>query len=139
MRKRAVIFDDNEFIRFHLWRFFDRRGYEVFTFPTPDLCPLHVSQACPCPAGTSCADLVISDVSMVGMNGIDYIEKLLEKGCKQRHFAIMSGAFSEADLARGAKMGCALFTKPLEMDVLKTWVEAVEQSVLPDRQLHNWA
>lgn len=76
---------------------------------------------------------------MVGTNGLDYIEKLLNKGCKQRHFALMSGAFSDADVVRAAQMGCALFSKPLEMDVLKTWVEVVEQSILPERQLYNWA
>jgi DNA-binding response OmpR family regulator len=139
MRRRAVIFDDNEFLRSYLWQFFDRRGYEVFTFPEPDLCPLHVVRQCPCPEGTCCADLIISDVNMLGKNGLDYIEKLLKKGCKQRHFALISGAFSDADMVRAAQMGCALFSKPLEMDVLKTWVEAVEQSILPERQLHNWA
>jgi|SRR5208282_1306668 len=139
MRRRAVIFDDEDLIRFCLWQFFDRRGYEVFTFPEPHLCPLHAVQECPCPGDTSCADLIISDVSMVGTNGLDYIEKLLNKGCKQRHFALMSGAFSDADVVRAAQMGCALFSKPLEMDVLKTWVEVVEQSILPERQLYNWA
>jgi DNA-binding NarL/FixJ family response regulator len=89
MRRRAVIFDDNKFLRFYLWQFFDLRGYEVFTFPEPDLCPLHVVRECPCPKGTCCADLIISDVSMMGKNGIDYIEELVKKGCKQQHFALM--------------------------------------------------
>ncbi|MGB7847598.1 MAG: response regulator, partial [Candidatus Acidiferrum sp.] len=135
----VVIFEDDEGIRFFLWHFFDHRGYEVFTFPEPGLCPLHATQECPCPEGTSCSDIVISDVNMEGKNGLDYIEKLIRKGCKQQHFAVMSGAFSAADLLRGTQLGCALFSKPLAMDVLKTWVEAVEQSIPPERQLHNWA
>jgi DNA-binding response OmpR family regulator len=138
MRRRAVIFEDDALIRFALWKLFDDRGYEVLTFPEPGMCPLHVVRECPCPANTSCADLIISDVNMSGTNGIDFLEGLIRKGCKQRHFALMSGAFSDADLVRAAHMGCALFSKPLEMDVLKTWVEAVEQSILPERQLHNW-
>ena len=48
---------------------------------------------------------------MSGKNGIDYIEQLLKKGCKQRHFALISGAFSDADIVRAAQMGCALFGK----------------------------
>ena len=139
MRRRAVIFDDNKFLRFYLWQFFDLRGYEVFTFPEPDLCPLHVVRECPCPKGTCCADLIISDVSMMGKNGIDYIEELVKKGCRQRHFALMSGDFSETDMVRAAQMGCALFGKPLEMGALKTWVEVVEESILPERQLYDWA
>ena len=79
MRRRAVIFDDNKFFRFYLWQFFDLRGYEVFTFPETDLCPLHVVRECPCPTGTCCADLILSDVSMMGKNGIDYMRNWWKK------------------------------------------------------------
>ena len=138
MRRRAVIFDDNDLIRRNLWYFFDQRGYEVFTFPEPELCPLHVVRECPCPGDMSCADLVISDVQMLGVNGIDWIGNLIAKGCKQRHFALMSGNFSEADLARASRIGCVLFTKPLEMDGFAAWVEVVENSIPSGRLLYDW-
>ena len=138
MRRRAVIFDDNVLIRLNLWYFFDQRGYEVFTFPEPRVCPLHVARECPCPGDTCCADLIISDVDMVGTNGIDYIERLLEKGCKLRNLAFMSGAFMPGDDERAAKLGCALFSKPLDMHAIATWVEVVEQSISPRRVLYDW-
>ena len=138
MRRRAIIFDDNDLIRRILWYFFDQRGYEVFTFPEPGLCPLHVAQECPCPHDSSCADLIISDVNMMGTNGIDYIETLLEKGCKQRHFALISASFSEADLVRASKIGCELFTKPLDMEAIQSWVEQVEEQISPERVLYDW-
>jgi DNA-binding response OmpR family regulator len=138
MRRRAVIFDDNDLIRRMLWYFFDHRGYEVFTFPEPGLCPLHVAQECPCPADTSCADLIISDVNMMGTNGIDYVEQLIDKGCKQRHFALISGSFSEMDLVRASKMGCKLFTKPLDIEAIQVWIESVEQGISPERLLYDW-
>jgi len=102
-----VIFDDEGLFRRVLWIFFDERGYEVFTFPYPDLCPLHLALECPCPLGTSCSDIIISDVNMLGNNGIDFIEKLIKKGCKQRHFALMSGDFTNGDRDRAARLGCA--------------------------------
>ena len=68
-------------------------NYEVITFPEPGVCPLHVSLRCPCADGTSCSDLIVSDVNMLGQNGIDFVEQLINKGCRQRHFALMSGAF----------------------------------------------
>lgn len=58
MGRRAVIFDDNDSIRRNLWYFFDQRGYEVFTFPEPGVCALHVVRECPCPANISCAEHV---------------------------------------------------------------------------------
>jgi len=139
VRKRAVIFDDEDAIRSLLWRFFDNREYEVFTFPYPDLCPLHVRSECPCPVGTSCSDIIISDVNMHGRNGIDFVEELMTKGCKHRHFALMSGAFTDADRARATHLGCTLFTKPLDMDALRVWVEVVEKSLRSERMLFNWA
>lgn len=138
MRRRAVIFDDNDLIRHALWSFFDQRGYEVLTFPEPGLCPLHIVRECPCLGETSCADLIISDVDMLNVNGIDYIEQLIAKGCKQKHFALMSGSFSDDDLARASKIGCVLFTKPLEMDAIAAWVKKVEESIPSGRILYDW-
>jgi DNA-binding response OmpR family regulator len=138
MRHRAVIFEDDALIRFALWKLFDGRGYEVVTFPEPGLCPLHMVQECPCPIETTCTDLMISDVNMSGTNGIDFVERLIQKGCRQRHIAIMSGNFSEADLARASRLGCMLFSKPLVMDALTAWVEKAERSIPPERKLYDW-
>jgi DNA-binding response OmpR family regulator len=138
VKRRVVIFDDDELIRKALWLFFDRRQYEIFTFPYPDACPLHVTSACPCPLGTSCSDLIVSDVNMGGRNGIDFIEELMKKGCRQRHFAVMSGAFTEADRARAARLGCTVIEKPLFIDALTAWVEAVEKTIPSKRLLFDW-
>jgi hypothetical protein len=35
----------------------------------------------------------------------------------------MSGGFSDTDRERAARVGCALFDKPLEMNVLTAWIE----------------
>ena len=75
---------------------------------------------------------------MMGTNGIDYIETLISKGCKQRHFALISGSFSETDLTRALKLGCALFTKPLDMEAIQKWVEFVELGIAPERILYDW-
>jgi len=135
MRRRAVILDDNDLIRFALRSLFDHRGYEVFAFSEPGLCPLHVIQECPCPADTRCADLIISDVNMMGANGIDFIEQLIQKGCRRPHFGLMSACFSPADLVRASKLGCVLFTKPLVLAKVTSWVEEVERSIPSERIL----
>jgi len=138
-RRRAIIFDDERGVRTALWLFFDKRNYEVFTFPYPDLCPLHVASECPCPLGTVCADIIISDVNMLGRNGLDFVEKLIDKGCRQRHFALMSGAFTDADRERASRLGCAVLEKPFDMEALTAWVEATEKSIPTDRVLFDWS
>lgn len=125
-------------MRFALWHFFAQRNCEVITFPEPGVCPLDVPLQYACPGGSSCSDLIMSDVNVLGVNGIDFVEQLITKGCRQRQFTLMSGAFSEADRARGAKLGCALFEKPLDMQAVTAWVEKGEKSTAPHRILFDW-
>ena len=54
-------------------------GYEVLAFPDPGVCPLHTLAHCQCPRSTICADMVISDVNMLSVSGLDFIEDLLHK------------------------------------------------------------
>jgi len=138
MRYRAIILDDDSAVRSLLRVYFDRRGYEVLTFPDPGLCPLHSATECACPAAAACADLIVSDVRMIDANGIEFLEKLIQKGCKQRNFALMSGDFSEQDVERAAGLGCVVFPKPLDFGKFTTWVQHVERSVSPGRVLADW-
>ncbi len=138
MRLRALIFEDEAAIRQLLWFVCDRRGYEVFTFPDPGMCPLHVIDRCPCPAGTSCADIIISDINMLEVNGLDFVEALATKGCALPHFALVSGAWTDEDRARASRLGCTLFVKPFSFVELTTWLEHVERRVAPTRRLLDW-
>src|SRR5215470_13588027 len=138
MNRRVVIFDDDHLIRFALWDLFDRRGYCVFTFPDPGLCPLYVIERCPCPPNTRCADLILSDVNMTCSNGLDFVEALIQKGCRQPHIALMSGDFSDEDMQRGAKLGCTMFTKPLDFAKVAEWADSAEKVIPPDRRLYEW-
>jgi len=76
---------------------------------------------------------------MLGESGIDFMESLVRKGCKQRRFALMSGTFPAADLIRAEILGCKLFTKPLKMAEVVAWVEEVERSIPSERVLYDWA
>jgi DNA-binding response OmpR family regulator len=138
MRLRALIFDDEAVMRQLLWTLCDQRGYEVFTFPDPGLCPLHIFTSCPCPTGSVCADIVISDINMMHVNGLDFVEGLLNKHCHAPHIALMSGAWTDADLARAARLGCTLFAKPFRSAEIMAWLERVEAMISPNRRLIAW-
>jgi CheY-like chemotaxis protein len=138
MRRRAVVFDDEPLMRQLLWAVFDRRGYEVFTFPDPGVCPLHVTERCPCPEDTLCADIVISDLQMPNVNGLDFLEALMGKGCRKPQFAMTSGAWTEAEVERARQLGCKVFLKPFHISDIIQWLEEVEPLIVPDRQLLNW-
>ncbi|MFH0909403.1 MAG: response regulator [bacterium] len=138
MRPRVLIFDDDPLIRQMLWAVCDRRGYEVFTFPDPGLCPLDAKGQCPCESGTSCTDIIISDLEMPCVKGLDFVETLLGNGCHCRHIALMSGAWSDHNVARARELGCKLFAKPFPISEITEWLVQVERALSPDRQLHDW-
>jgi DNA-binding response OmpR family regulator len=138
MNYRALIFDDHEETRQMLWSFFDERGYEVFTFPHPAICPLNQKEVCPCPIKQSCADVILSDLNMPIKTGLLFFEEQIKKGCRCKHFALMSGAFSEDDISKGKSLGIKILKKPLEITELMDWLDQIEKHIDPKRKLSRW-
>ena len=138
MNLRALIFDDDSAIRKVLWMFFDSRGYEVFTFPNPALCPLAEETVCPCPEDQSCTDVIISDIKMPLLNGLDFIAEQIEKGCKCKNIALMSGRFTMADFAKAKTLGLTLFPKPFSLAEIRKWLVDIETDIDPSRKLADW-
>ena len=121
-----------------LWEVCDRRGYEVFTFPDPGICPLHVEDRCPCESEMTCTDVIISDLDMPNVKGLDFVETLLGKGCLCRHIALMSGAWTDRDVARASDLGCKIFAKPFHISQIIEWLDQVERELSPNRGLYDW-
>jgi CheY-like chemotaxis protein len=138
MSLRVLIFDDDQAIRRILWSFFDKRGYEVFTFPHPAICPLSGEQACPCPVEQSCTDVILSDLHMPVQNGLLFLEEQIKKGCRCQNFALMSGLLSDADISKAESLGIKLFEKPFNLQEIQDWLEGVEKSIDSRRNLSNW-
>ena len=138
MRLRVVIFDDEPAILQVLRALCEDRGYEVFTFPHPGLCPLHGMPRCPCPPGTVCADLLLSDLNMPEVQGLDFVETLMSKQCVAPHLGLISARWSPAAHARAARLDCRLFTKPFPIAEILAWFDTVEAHVAPTRALLDW-
>lgn len=138
MKLRVLIFEDDENIRQLLWTLSDRRGYETFTFPDPGLCPLHVADTCPCSGSETCADVIISDLKMPNVDGINFIKGMKKKGCKCHHIALMSGSLTENDMLSVNQIGVKLLKKPFELKELIEWFEEIEKSIDEDRKLAAW-
>ena len=118
MKPRVLIFDDNEILRSTLKYILDQQGYEVFTFPDPALCPVYNSVNHNCRMDHGCADIIISDVNMVTENGLDFIKNRMEKGCRIKYRALMSGDWTDSDLQNARELGCRVFLKPFFSEML---------------------
>jgi len=138
MKYRVLIFDDNDAVRSVLYQFIDGLGYEVFTFTDPSLCPLHQKKICDCPHKIACSDIIISDLNMPKVDGTEFIKEMWKKGCKVKNIAIMSGDLSPEATEEFEKLGCQIFKKPFDFEVLKDWLKNCEKVIQENRNLSNW-
>ena len=138
MKLRAFVFDDDPLVRSLFGIILEKREYEVFTFSDPGLCPFYTSTVCPCSSGQTCADLIISDLDMFDVLGLDVVECQVNKGCQCQHIALLSGAWTAADRKRAGHLGCQVFTKPFYVEQIDLWLDAVEPQIDPRRQLFDW-
>ena len=138
MRVRAYVFDDDEAVRLMLWHILDNRGYEIFTFPDAGLCPFHTAAVCPCPKNQSCGDIIISDINMPNISGLEFVKDQIKKGCRIKNIALMSGSWSKSELQEAKKLGCQLFNKPFNISDINEWLDECEKDINPKRTLSDW-
>jgi len=137
-KTRIILFDDDQNIRESLEMYLKYKGYEVFIYQDPGLCPLQHSHDCQCKENERCADIVITDIDMPNVSGLDFIDAQVRKGCKIENIAIMSGAWSESKEQRAKALGCAVFRKPFTLSDLTEWFYECEKRLSNDKNLSNW-
>jgi CheY-like chemotaxis protein len=138
MKYRALVLDDDDVIRSLLSTILVKRGYDVRSFSFPGSCPLFNNHECICTAEEACADIILSDVRMPQVSGMEFIERLFENGCKVKHMAFISGSWSDREYAQAEIMGCKTFNKPFSVSELEKWLDACEKDIAPDRVLREW-
>lgn len=144
MRKRRVVIYDDEAMILHLMKlFFQDRGYEVFAYSEPRVCPVYEDKS-RCRKKAHCSDILITDYRMPGMNGVELLRRQKDMGCMLdiSNKAIMTGYMDEAMAGEARQVGCRIFTKPVRLDDLSAWVASCEQRMdlsreLADRRMHE--
>ena len=135
MRYRTILCEDNPSVREILNFILQERGHEVFSYKDAGDCPLNFNTGCNCDHIKLCSDLIISDVSMPNVNGLEFIENLRKNGCKIKNIALVSGYWTAKDIAKAKGLGCAVFHKPVAPEELFEWIDACEKNIDPQRVL----
>lgn len=138
IKLRAILLEDDDTIRNVIKEVLTGRGYETFSFDSPAICPLQLTRECLCNERQQCIDIIISDLDMPAVTGLQFIENQRKKKCKCQHIALMSGFLTEQDKLRAKALGCKIFLKPFSLDELYKWLDEVENQIDPNRELTNW-
>lgn len=139
-RLRIIIIDDSPTMTRMLEAALSRLGHQVMTFTDPSICPAVKKPDCDCPQEFPCADIIISDFMMPGMNGIDFFRRQRENGCKalDANKALMSGVITPQMQKAIAELGCHFIKKPFKIKEVVRWVEECAGRIEEDRVLADF-
>lgn len=129
VRIRAVIIDDEDAIRDLICEILEMRGYEIYASSDPLVCPVYLDCECPCPAEHVCAHIIITDINMTNMTGLEFIEHQKSSGCKVQNIAVMSGMWTNEALAHANRLCCHTFNKPFNIDGIEKWLNECEKKI----------
>ena len=138
MKLRFIILEDNKMVLESISELLNERGYEVYPYSSPLICPLQLIPDCRCSENETCADAILSDLDMPGMNGLEFFENQKEKNCKCPNVALMSGNWTQQKLSKARELGCKTFIKPFSADEIFNWLEKIEKNVNSSRKLFDW-
>lgn len=136
-RFRTILLEDDHQMRAMLTLFLEVRGHEVLAFDSPAACPAFLDDECPCPTEHPCGDLLISDLNMPVMSGLEFIRRQSARGCKGkiRNKLLLTANISKESELQAQELGCAVMHKPFKLANLLAWVAAAEARIEPNRQL----
>lgn len=134
---RILIFGDKENTASLYCIFLRSKGYEVLHYPSPATCALVARQTCACPRDHVCADMLLAEMDMEGITGLELIQRQSERGCRAipQNKAVISAGLKYGQEKEIRALGSISFQKPLRLMDLLAWVSECEQNIPPGREL----
>ena len=136
MKIKAIVLDDDDSIRTITSEILKDRGYEVCASSEPLFSPVYLNEECTCP-DEYCSTIVITDINMPNMTGLEFIEHQKSMGCKFQNVAVMSGRWTNEALAHANRLGCQTFSKPFKITEIIKWLDECEERLGHEDKLSN--
>ena len=134
MKLRVFLFEDNETVRAAFVEWLKLHGHEVIAFPDADrFCS--GADTCLCNQNQLCGDVLLCDVNLPGMSGLELCSYLKEKSCQISNVALMSGWWTEESRKEADTLGFATFRKPIDMARIFEWINDCESKTEANRML----
>ena len=126
---RAMVLDDDSVIRDLICDILKNRGYEAHASSEPLFCSVYLKSECPCPDEHICTTIIITDINMPNMTGLEFIEHQKSMGCKVQNVAVMSGKWTGEEREHAKRLGCHMFKKPFKIDEIEKWLDECEEKL----------
>lgn len=135
MKLRILIIDDDGFCRNRFKWHLEKQGHEVVTLQEPLHCGVYCGDYCR--QEKACGHIYLISDHLPRMTGLEYIEKMVLRGCKSlpTNKIVMAGNTTGVDPDRVRKVGCQVVDRPLSLERLDQLVEFAQATVDPRREL----
>ena len=135
-KMRIMIIDDDHDIIALFKMILKESGHDILACHDPTECSVFKKPGCNCPKNIRCTDLLIVDIMMPMMNGIDLLRLQEQRGCKVPvfHKALMSASQSKEHKQAAREIGCHFIEQPLKVPNILDWIDQCESSVLAERK-----
>jgi CheY-like chemotaxis protein len=124
---RVIIIEDNLIVSEMIKKVVHDFGCDVRTFqdPTATACTVSGNLECGCPVDSPCTDVLITDMKMPNMNGLELLKLQQKRDCKalNANKALMSAEMPPQLQAVVKDLGSHFFIKPFKMSELKQWID----------------
>jgi len=123
---RVIVFDDDVAVLELLSEFLIDNDYEVHSYSDPSewRCCSSEEDFCPIGVDETCTDIIITDIRMPNITGVELIRSLEKKHCKVQNVAFMTGAAECDQLEFVKEHGYKLFRKPFDLTDIEAWIES---------------
>jgi CheY-like chemotaxis protein len=137
MQPRTLIFEDDPALRQLLRTVLTARGHEVLDFAAPIACALLTEKRCSCPRDVACADILLTDMRMPSMTGLELLRLQAAMGCKAppENKVLVSAQLGKEQQAELAALGSRFLPKPFHIGTLIDFIEACEERIPAGRKL----
>lgn len=135
---KIAIFEDDCALRNMLIKMIEAKSsrseycYDISAYEDPSFCPFFErnckkskniieSDGCcacdgiACSREKPCVDIIITDVNMPNVNGVDFIKAQLSNGCKVKNILFISGELNEETISKIDAMGGRYLHKPFSI------------------------
>jgi len=137
-KPRAIVLEDDRLSQQLLSSLLESRGYEVYSYDNPSICPLQRSPGCKCTNDERCTDILMSDLNMPLVSGLEYIQNQRIKGCKCKSIALVSSEINYSVEQKAKRLACQLFPKPVNIKEIFGWLDNIEKNLDFNVKLTNW-
>jgi CheY-like chemotaxis protein len=126
--KTVLVVDDEEALRTLTAKLIESRGYNVLTAPSG-------AAALETLAGNVKVDLIVLDVMMPGLSGLEALQEIRSRGNDDVRVVLLTAQTKDEDVLGGYQMGADYYvTKPLQPSVLLNIIDYLIGDLAPDER-----